>query len=75
MKCFLAEFLNEWSLSNEEIYVLVGSRNIDDREHCDGHALLTVDEYLQVVEVYLQMPLAIGSKDMDLAVSWVEKAA
>ncbi|KAG7036712.1 Protein APEM9, partial [Cucurbita argyrosperma subsp. argyrosperma] len=64
-----------WSLSNEEIYVLVGSRNIDDREHCDGHALLTVDEYLQVVEVYLQMLLAIGSKDMDVAVSWVEKAA
>ncbi|KAG6607015.1 Protein APEM9, partial [Cucurbita argyrosperma subsp. sororia] len=44
-------------------------------EHCDGHALLTVDEYLQVVEVYLQMLLAIGSKDMDVAVSWVEKAS
>ncbi|XP_022935649.1 protein APEM9-like isoform X2 [Cucurbita moschata] len=75
MRCFLEEFLSKWSLLNEEIYVLAGARNIDDREHYDDHAQLTVDEYLQVVEVYLQTLMEIGLKDVDLAVSWVEKAA
>lgn len=75
MRCFLEDFLGKWSLLNEEIYVLVGSKNVDDREHFDGHAQLTVDEYLQVVDVYLQTLIEIGLKDVDLAVSWVEKAA
>ncbi|CAK9317959.1 unnamed protein product [Citrullus colocynthis] len=75
MRCFLEDFLGKWSLLYEEIYVLVGSKNIDDREHFDGHAQLTVDEYLQVVDVYLQTLIEIGLKDVDLAVSWVEKAA
>ncbi|XP_038897601.1 protein APEM9 [Benincasa hispida] len=73
MRCILEEFLSKWSLLNEEIYVLVGSRNID--EHVDGQAQLTVDEYLQIVHVYLKMLIEIGLKDVDLAVSWVEKAA
>lgn len=75
MQSLLEEFLSKWSLLNEEIYVFVGSRSIDDRECFDGHAQLTVDEYLQLVHVYLRIVTEIGLKDVDLAVSWVEKAA
>lgn len=75
MRYFLEEFLSKWRLLNGEIYVLVGSRNIDGIEHCDEHAQLTVDEYLQVVEVYLRTVIEIGLNDVDLAVSWVENAA
>ncbi|XP_008457046.1 protein APEM9 isoform X2 [Cucumis melo] len=72
MQSLLEEFLGKWNLLNEEVYVFVGSRSIDDRE-C--HAQLTVDEYLQLVHVYLRIVTEIGLKDVDLAVSWVEKAA
>ncbi|CAK7345797.1 unnamed protein product [Dovyalis caffra] len=73
---FLEEFLSNWSLMDGKYYVLVGAEaDVDVQEGCDGRYVLGVDKYMEVVEVYAVTLLGTTLKDLDSAISWVEKAA
>ncbi|XP_024028374.1 protein APEM9 isoform X2 [Morus notabilis] len=72
---FLEEFLSKWRLANESYYVLAGTEaNIDNVEVCDERFVLGVDKYLDVVEVYVMKLLLTTPHDVNLAITWVEKA-
>lgn len=72
---FLEEFLSKWRLANERYYVLAGTEaNIDNVEVCDERFVLGVDKYLDVVEVYVMKLLLTTPHDVNLAITWVEKA-
>ncbi|KAK9269547.1 hypothetical protein L1049_001323 [Liquidambar formosana] len=49
--------------------------NLTYMEGCDGRFVLGLDKYLEVVEVYVVTFLGMVLNNMDLAMSWVEKAA
>lgn len=71
---FLEEFLSKWRYVDELYYVLaVAESNVGCVEASGGHLMLCVDEYLEVVEVYV-VKLAMVLKDVDRAIAWVEKA-
>ncbi|XP_075647308.1 protein APEM9-like isoform X2 [Castanea sativa] len=73
---FLEEFLCKWNCVDEQYYVLVGAEaNVDCMARSERHFILGVDEYVEVVEVYAVTLLATVLQDMQLAISWVEKAA
>ncbi|KAB1212056.1 hypothetical protein CJ030_MR5G024628 [Morella rubra] len=73
---FLEEFLSKWSFVDEQYYVLLGAEeNADRRTRCGAHSILQVDEYLEVVEVYVMKLLATILNDLNSAISWVEKAS
>lgn len=60
---------------DDTYYVLVGEKaKVDGVKICDAHFVLGVDRYLEVVEIYVMMVLGTTVDDMDLAISWVEKA-
>lgn len=72
---FLEEFLNKWSFVDERYYVLVGAdANVDYVEGCNGRFVLGVDKYMEVVEVYVMKLLTTTLNNLDLAISWIEKA-
>lgn len=57
-------------------YVLHGAeKSADLTEEYDGHLVLNINQYLEVVEVYAVTLLGTTLNEMDLAVSWIEKAA
>lgn len=59
-----------------QYYVLVGADpNVHCMERCDPRFILGSDQYIEVVEVYAVTLLVTILNDLDLAVSWVEKAA
>lgn len=71
---FLEEFLSKWRYVDELYYVLsVAESDVGCVEGSGGHLMLRVDEYLEVVEVYV-IKLAMVLKDLDRAITWVEKA-
>lgn len=73
---FLEEFLSKWSCVDEQYYVLLGAEeNADRRTRFGAHSILQVDEYLEVVEVYVMKLLATILNDLNSAISWVEKAS
>ncbi|KDP43171.1 hypothetical protein JCGZ_22723 [Jatropha curcas] len=73
---FLEEFLSKWHFVDGEHYVLVGSQvAASEQQECDDRNILGVDEYVAIVEIYAVTLLGKSSKDLDLAISWVEKAA
>ncbi|XP_059455771.1 protein APEM9-like [Corylus avellana] len=73
---FLEEFFSKWSCVDGQYYVLVGAdANVHCLERCDARFILGVDQYIKVVEVYAVTLLVTVLNDLDLAVSWVEKAA
>ncbi|XP_062157746.1 protein APEM9 [Alnus glutinosa] len=73
---FLEEFLSKWICVDGQYYVLVGAEtNVHCMERCDARFILGVDQYIEVVEVYAVTLLVRVLNDLDLAVSWVEKAA
>nr|TKR97758.1 uncharacterized protein D5086_0000210530 [Populus alba] len=73
---FLEEFLSNWSLVDGQHYVLVGAEvDVDVQDGCDRRCILEVDKYMEVVEVYAVTLLGTTLKDMDSAISWVEKSA
>ncbi|XP_059634639.1 protein APEM9 isoform X2 [Cornus florida] len=72
---FLEEFLSKWRYVDEQYYVLATAEaNVSYVEGCEGRFMLGVDEYLEVVEVYVITFLGMVLGEMDLAISWVEKA-
>lgn len=73
---FLEEYLGKWRCVDERYYVLASAEtDITYQEGCNNQLVLGVDEYLQVVEVYVVTLLTVVLGDMDLSISWVEKAA
>lgn len=72
----LEEFLSKWVYADEGYYILVDKEvNMDSMEEYERKVLLDVDVYMEVVEVYAVKVLGMILKDVDLAISWVEKAA
>lgn len=71
----LEEYLSKWRCVDEQYYILNGEEaNVAHMEKSAGCYFLKVDEYLEVVEVYVVNILGMILNDMDLATSWVEKA-
>ncbi|KAK2992159.1 hypothetical protein RJ640_016932 [Escallonia rubra] len=72
---FLEEFLSNWKFVDERCYVLATAEaNTVYEEECDNRSVLEVDKYLDVVEVYIVTLLAVALRDMEHAISWVDKA-
>ncbi|KAK9922676.1 hypothetical protein M0R45_031130 [Rubus argutus] len=72
---FLEVFLSGWSFVDGKCYVRVGKEDYADyTKRYDGHFVLGVDKYLEVVEVYILKLLGTILNDVDLATSWVENA-
>ncbi|XP_042491147.1 protein APEM9 isoform X2 [Macadamia integrifolia] len=66
---FLLEFLSNWRYVEGE----AGPFG-DHYERCDGHSVLEVDRYLELVEVYTITLLGMVLNETDVAISWLEKA-
>ncbi|KAI3442953.1 uncharacterized protein J3R85_000291 [Psidium guajava] len=72
----LEEFLSNWSYVDEKYYSPVNAEaNANCMEICDRHFVLGVDKYLEVVDIYALTLLARNLGELELAISWVEKAA
>ncbi|KAL8127569.1 protein APEM9 [Apium graveolens] len=72
----LEEFLGMWESVDEEHYILSGSeKNIGNTVGYGNPIFLGIDKYLEVVEVYVVTLLAVLQRDVNFAISWVEKAA
>uniref|UniRef100_A0A803P474 Uncharacterized protein n=1 Tax=Cannabis sativa TaxID=3483 RepID=A0A803P474_CANSA len=72
---FLEEFLSKWRFVDDDYYVLANDEtSVDYVKGCSGRFRLRVDDYLDVVEVYVMKVLATTLNDLDLAIHWVEKA-
>ncbi|KAK6152101.1 hypothetical protein DH2020_014736 [Rehmannia glutinosa] len=72
---YLEEFLNNWIYMDDRYYPLSGAEaSVSDTEGSSFMFSIGVDEYLEVVELYVITLLATTLKDTDLAISWVEKA-
>ncbi|KZV18268.1 3-phosphoinositide-dependent protein kinase-1 [Dorcoceras hygrometricum] len=71
----LEEFLNNWRYVDDRYYPLLGEEFC--ASHTEGSCVrfsVSVDQYLNVVELYVITLLAMTLKETDLAISWVEKA-
>lgn len=72
---FLEEFVNSWSFVDDQYYPLSGAEaRVADTEGSRFTYSISIDEYFEVVELYVVTLLAATLKDTDLAISWVEKA-
>lgn len=73
---FLEDFLSKWRYVDERYYVVLDAENnVDISQGCNDHFVLGVDQYFEVVEVYAVTLLGTVLNDVDLAISWIEKAA
>lgn len=68
---YLKEFLSKWIYKDEGYYFSVEA----DGEEPDRRFSLGVDEYLEVVDLYVMTCLGMVLRDIDSAISWVEKAS
>lgn len=71
---FLEDFLNGWSLGDGQYHAVIAEEKEEGGSSFKRHFVLGIDEYLEVVEVYVITLLATVLKEVDLAVSWVENA-
>ncbi|KAK6125522.1 hypothetical protein DH2020_040756 [Rehmannia glutinosa] len=72
---YLEEFLNNWIYMDDRYYSRSGAEaSVSDTEGSSFMFSIGVDEYLEVVELYVITLLATTLKHTDLAISWVEKA-
>lgn len=72
---FLEEFVDSWMYADDQYHPLSGAEDgvTDTGGSCVPFSI-PVDDYLEVVELYVVTLLATTLKDTDLAISWVEKA-
>lgn len=72
---FLEEFVNSWMYVDDKYHPLSGeeARLADTGGSCSPFSI-SVDKYLEVVELFVVTLLSTTLKDTDLAISWVEKA-
>ncbi|KAL5979387.1 hypothetical protein ACLOJK_019285 [Asimina triloba] len=66
------EFLCKWKYVDRKGYVLENRRPHATAD--EGYSFLAVEKYLEVSEVYIFTLLRAALGDIDLAISWVEKA-
>ncbi|OVA19298.1 hypothetical protein BVC80_521g107 [Macleaya cordata] len=73
---FLEEFLGKWRfMDDNQCYILAsGEPNGAYLKGFDGHCILEIEKYLQVVEVYVVTLLGKALNDTDHAIAWVERA-
>ncbi|KAK6126653.1 hypothetical protein DH2020_039600 [Rehmannia glutinosa] len=72
---YLEEFLDNWIYMDDRYYPRSGAEaSVSDTEGSSFMFSIGVDEYLEVVELYVITLLATTLKHTDLAISWVEKA-
>ncbi|CAA0842177.1 3-phosphoinositide-dependent protein kinase-1-putative [Striga hermonthica] len=72
---FLEEFLDNWLYVGDRYYPRSGS--VDSASGTEGSSFMFpigVHEYFEVVELYVITLLATTLNEMDLAISWAEKA-
>ncbi|MED6161156.1 hypothetical protein PIB30_058088 [Stylosanthes scabra] len=72
---FLEEFLNGWNMVDDQYVAVIPEANTECESKYNRHLVLGIDEYLEVVEVYVITLLATVLKDVDLAISWVDNAS
>lgn len=72
---FLEEFLNGWSLVDAQYRAVIAESNVDHQRRYETQYVLGIEEYLEIVEVYVITLLATVLKDVDLAISWIENAS
>ncbi|KAJ0035853.1 hypothetical protein Pint_25457 [Pistacia integerrima] len=73
---FLEDFLSKWSYEDEKHYIVIDAeKKVDPTEGCDGHSVLGIDQYSEVAEMYAVTLLGTVLNDVDLAISWIEKAS
>ncbi|XP_011078192.1 protein APEM9 [Sesamum indicum] len=71
----LEEFLKNWRFVDNRYYpVFSAEGSASDPEGSCFRFSIGVDEYLEVVELYVITLLAMTKQDTDHAISWVEKA-
>ncbi|XP_044484703.1 protein APEM9-like [Mangifera indica] len=76
VKEFLEEFLRKWSYEDRRHYIVNDAqKKVDSTEGCDGHFVLGIDQYCKVAEMYAVTLLGTVLNDVDLAISWIEKAS
>ncbi|XP_042035612.1 protein APEM9-like [Salvia splendens] len=72
---FLEEFVNSWTYVDDKYHPLLGEEaRVADTGGSHYPFFISVDKYLEVVELYVVTLLATTLKDTNLAISWVEKA-
>ncbi|XP_028760324.1 protein APEM9-like [Neltuma alba] len=71
---FLEEFLNGWILEGEQYYTVVAEADLEREVGDNIQIVLGIDNYVEIVEVYAVTLLATVLNNVDLAISWVEKA-
>ncbi|KAL3533216.1 hypothetical protein ACH5RR_006737 [Cinchona calisaya] len=70
---YLEEFLGKWLYKDEGYYLSV--EETADREGFGKQFAIGVNQYLEVVDLYVTTCLGMVLRDIDSAISWVEKAA
>ncbi|OIV92133.1 hypothetical protein TanjilG_18705 [Lupinus angustifolius] len=72
---YLEDFLNGWNPVDPQYATLIAEPNVDCETRYGRHFVLEIDQYLQLVELYVVTLLATVLKHVDLAISWVENNA
>lgn len=72
---FLEEFLNGWIVGDEQYCTVITEANSELESGHNLQFVLEIDKYMEVVELYTLTLLATVLNDVDLAISWVEKAS
>lgn len=74
-KQFLKEFLGKWKYVDEQYYVPASKEpNLAYIGGCDRSFTLGIDDYLEVVDIYVVTLLGSLLNDMEHAFSWVQTA-
>ncbi|CAI0387172.1 unnamed protein product [Linum tenue] len=76
VKEFLQDFISMWSFLDERFYLLsIEDSNMKVHEQCDRRNTLDAETFLAIVEVYTVTLLGKHLKELNIAISWLEKAA
>lgn len=70
---YLVEFLNNWRYLEQE-QRFSADATVAQKEGIGKELSLGVDGYLNMVEIYVITYLGTVTKEIDLAISWVENA-
>ncbi|XP_010541961.1 PREDICTED: uncharacterized protein LOC104815311 isoform X2 [Tarenaya hassleriana] len=71
----LEEFLSKWVYEDGHYILNDADASTSFVKGFDGKIFLDVNDYMEVVELYTLTVLGKISEDVDLAISWLEKAA
>lgn len=72
---FLEEFLDGWIVGDGQYCTVIAEANLEHESGYNMQFVLRINEYLEIVEVYVVALLGKVLNGVDLAISWVEKAS